>query len=129
VWRAIHAAWRGGAALAGCSAGAIALSAMVRSVRGTGAPTRPALGVVPGVAVIPHFDRLMRWAPQIATDAAASTPPGVTLVGVDEDTAVVGDGVRFTVRGRQSAWLLRAGRDALPFRAGEALEIPLTLSG
>src|ERR1700749_4873821 len=51
VWAAIEAAWRSGAALAGCSAGAIALTDWVPAVR---TPARepeaePGLGVLPWV--------------------------------------------------------------------------------
>ena len=48
VWAAIVAAWRAGAALAGCSAGAMALSASLPDIR---RPWRPALpGLVPWAA-------------------------------------------------------------------------------
>ena len=61
VWRTIQAAWLAGTALAGCSAGAIALSAVVPDPRSTEiGRIEPALGVVPQLAVIPHFDRFDR---------------------------------------------------------------------
>src|SRR5438552_3117566 len=82
---AIEAAWRSGAALAGCSAGAIALSAVVRDRFAPDAPLRPALGVVPHVAVLPHFDRLIRFRPRLAE---RRLPEGLTFIGVDEDTAI-----------------------------------------
>jgi cyanophycinase-like exopeptidase len=65
VWRAIEAAWRGGAALAGCSAGAMALSSHVPDLRH---PTRSAeqgLGVVPHLRVLPHFDRFAGRVPDL----------------------------------------------------------------
>jgi cyanophycinase len=72
VWDAIRRAWASGAALAGCSAGAIALTAVVRDRFSADAPLRPALGVVPHLAVLPHFDRLRRFRPDLA-DARSNT--------------------------------------------------------
>ena len=45
-----------------------------------------ALGLVPDVAVLPHFDRFgARW----VESAAAGLPPEAILLGVDERTAAV----------------------------------------
>lgn len=122
MWQAIRDAWEDGAALAGCSAGAIALSAVVRERFSADAPLRPALGVVPQIAVLPHFDRLRRFAPQLADPNGRVLPEGVTLVGVDEDTAIVGGPARFTVMGRQRAWVMRPGVEPTSFEAGATLE-------
>ena len=126
VWDAILAAWRGGAALAGCSAGAIALTAWVPDLR---AAPREGLMVVPWLRVLPHFDRLECWAPGMAETVAAQVPAGVTLVGIDEETAIVSDGDdlrRWSVRGHRAAWLVTPdGRR--PFGAGEEIvlrEVP-----
>jgi len=64
VWAAIEAAWRSGAALAGCSAGAIALTDWVPAVRSAARAPEPGLGVLPWLRVLPHFDR-MRPGPRI----------------------------------------------------------------
>jgi cyanophycinase len=40
------------------------------------------------------------------------TPPGVTLVGVDEETALVGGPEVFTVTGHQWVWVLGDGKRA-----------------
>jgi len=123
VWRAIHEAWLNGTALAGCSAGAIALSAVVRERLAADAPLRPALGVVPNVAVLPHFDRLRQWRPELADARARRVPEGITLVGVDEDTAIVGGPDRWTVMGRQSAWVLERDGTSVSYDAGTTLEL------
>ncbi len=122
VWDAVLAAWRGGAALAGCSAGAMALTSWVPDLRH---PTRadPGLGVVPGIRVIPHFDRIPRWIPDVVNRFLARTPPGTAVLGVDEGTAVLWDGERWTVRGRRSAWLL--GDDGRTEHVdGQAITLP-----
>ncbi|MFN8077258.1 MAG: Type 1 glutamine amidotransferase-like domain-containing protein [Kineosporiaceae bacterium] len=122
VWAAIVDAWRAGAALAGCSAGAMALSASLPDVRRPWRPALEGLGVVGMVEVIPHFDRFAARMPDLVLRRVAGTPPGVRLIGVDEDTALVGGldgwpgeaaapGTTWHVHGRQSAWLLdREGR-------------------
>jgi cyanophycinase-like exopeptidase len=123
VWRAIEAAFESGAALAGCSAGAIALSAFVRDRLTVEAPLRPALGVVPNLAVLPHFDRLVRFAPQLADAIQGQLPASAKLIGVDEDTAIVGGPRRWTVMGRQQAWLFRAEGEPLAHNAGSVLDL------
>jgi cyanophycinase len=91
LWEAIGAAWRGGAALAGSSAGAMALGewTLVRA-RMPGDERRrylPALDLVPRVAVIPHFDTFgHRW---VGSALAAAQRDDVVLPGVDERSAAV----------------------------------------
>jgi cyanophycinase-like exopeptidase len=125
VWSAIADAWSAGAALAGCSAGAMALTSWVPEFRRPTAAAHPGLGVVPRLRVIPHFDRMSRWIPGLSHFAARHLPEGVTLVGIDEETAIVSedpDLARWVVRGRQRAWVLApGGRRAL--EAGEELAL------
>jgi len=124
VWAAIEAAWRAGAALAGCSAGAIALTDWVPAVRTPAAEPDPGLAALPHLRVLPHFDRMTARAPDLAARAAAGAPPGTTVLGIDEDTALVswsGDGRRWQVQGRQQAWLLDGG-PGRPFPSGAIIE-------
>jgi cyanophycinase len=101
VWNAIEAAWRGGAALAGCSAGAIALTSSAPNVRGGRmVGEEVATNLVRHLTVIPHFDQMGRWNPGFLTQAQARLGPGQHLVGVDEDTALVGGLTEWTVMGR-----------------------------
>src|SRR4029077_815387 len=91
VLQAMHVAWLARRAMAGCSAGAIALSAVVPDPRSTEiGRIEPALGVVPQLAVIPHFDRFDRVLPRLAQRIHTEAPPGVTTIGIDEETALVG---------------------------------------
>lgn len=126
VWQAIVAAWQSGAALAGCSAGAIALTGWVPSIRDPAREPQPGLGIVPGLRVIPHFDKMVAWAPDLADRAVVGRAPGTTVVGIDEDTAIVdmtGRGLAWQVYGRQQAWVLGPGsRQGWP--AGGVLSTP-----
>jgi cyanophycinase len=69
----------------------------------------PGLGVVPALRVLPHFDKMLGWVPDLLTRAVADSPAGTTVLGIDEDTAIVdltGDGHTWQVHGRQQAWVL-----------------------
>lgn len=105
VWGAIVAAWEAGASLAGCSAGAGALTTVAPNQ--LGGRTEKGLRVVPHLAVIPHYDRAKFLMPIFGRVIRNSTPPGAEVIGIEEDTALVGrPGERWTVSGRQSVVLL-----------------------
>jgi cyanophycinase len=111
VWSAIVDAWREGASLAGSSAGAMALGewTLVRE-RMPGDHRRryaPSLGLVPGVAVLPHFQTFgHRW-----VDSALEAAPrdGVVLVGVDERTAALWRDGTWTALGDGAVRVIGAG--------------------
>jgi cyanophycinase len=132
VMRGRHAA---GAVLAGCSAGAMAFGRLTlqprrlwssASIDGP-APSDtwyPALGLVPNVVVLPHFDRwVARMGASTLRALAASLEADVTLLGVDEDTALV----RFDaagpwqVMGRQSVSVIDAERGRVQYASGESI--------
>lgn len=100
VWEAMAGAWRRGAAMAGSSAGAMALCdwtlVMARWPHHDVRRAVPALGLVPGTAVLPHHDRFgSRWAESEIVDR----PEGLVLLGLDEKTAAVWDGSAWTAHG------------------------------
>ena len=101
VWRAIAAAWRRGAALAGSSAGAMAFGewTLIRKSYPGHAERRfkPALDLVSRLAVAPHFEAFgHRWVDSALAEAAAED---VIIVGVDERSAALWDGNAWTARG------------------------------
>jgi cyanophycinase len=120
VWQAIVSAWEAGAALAGCSAGAMAMTAFAPYVREMERAPEPGLGVLPQWQVLPHFDRFQEWEPTVVERSLAKLPAGVRLLGIDEDTALVRLDGSWVVHGRQAVWDITAGGQT-PFRAGEAL--------
>jgi cyanophycinase len=112
VWDAILVAWRSGSALAGCSAGAIALTGWVPSMRASLRAPDPGLGVLPRLRVLPHFDKIRAWVPDLLTRALMQPPPGTIVLGIDEDTALIdltGAGQTWRVHGRQQVWMLADG--------------------
>lgn len=123
VWSAIVAAWRAGSALAGCSAGAMALSARVPSLRNPAHGETEGLGLLPHLRVIPHFDAFVARVPDLLSRVVKSYDPGIAVIGVDEETALVGGPHQWTVQGRGSGWRLTPdGRVELP--AGSTVTTP-----
>ena len=112
LWDAIVDAWRDGAALAGSSAGAMALGAWTL-VRGRipGDDRRrylPALKLVGGVAVLPHFETFgNRW-----VKGALATAPSedVVLLGIDERTGAVWDAGSWRALGDGGVTVIAHGR-------------------
>jgi cyanophycinase len=124
VWTAIKRRWLEGAALAGSSAGAMALCqwTLIRASWPHSANRReePALAVVPGTAVLPHYDTFgHRW-----VDSATQALPQAVLLGIDERSAALWDGAwRAVGPGRVVIW--RGGRQREFFRqAVEGLPDP-----
>jgi cyanophycinase len=97
VWGAMAAAWQAGTALAGSSAGAMALCewtlVMARWPRHHERKPVPALNIVPGTAVLPHYRHMgSRW-------SVGDPPAGLTLLGLDEHTAAVWNESRWHAAG------------------------------
>jgi cyanophycinase len=118
VWRAMFEAWREGAALAGSSAGAMALCShtLVRATWPKRFDRRPvdALGVVPRTAVLPHFDTFGgRW-----VESAQDSAPGVTLLGIDERSAALWIKGEWKAAGPGSVTVIK-GAKARRFASGE----------
>ncbi len=94
AWRAALDVLDRRGAIAGSSAGAMICGGMMW------APDdgwHEGLGLVPQVAVIPHHATLAaRWN---ADGMRVSLPAGITLVGIDEATALVGSGQHWQVLG------------------------------
>jgi cyanophycinase len=121
VWAAMFEAWLGGGALAGSSAGAMALCShtLIRATWPNRFDRRPAgaLGLVPATAVLPHFDTFgHRW-----IESAQRELPGVTLLGIDERSAAVWRDERWTAAGRGAVTVI-AGSVTTTFRSGDEIE-------
>jgi cyanophycinase-like exopeptidase len=117
VWQAILDAHDAGSALAGCSAGAMAMSDWAPRMRDIRSDNPTGLGLVDHVRVIPHFDKMLAWVPDMLRNALLRLPEGTTLLGIDEDTALVGGPHEWEVQGRQSVWVLGDG-SRIEHRAG-----------
>lgn len=123
VWQAILDAHADGAAVAGCSAGAMAMSGWAPRMRNLRTEQPTGLGLVENLRVIPHFDKMLGWVPDVLRNALLHKPEGTMLVGIDEDTALVGGPHEWTVQGRQSVWELGEGK-RIEHKPGTTLTTP-----
>jgi cyanophycinase-like exopeptidase len=123
VGRALASAHERGAALAGCSAGAMALAAHSFDfrVRLVPFPLRwgQGLGFAPGVSVVPHYDA---WPEPFSALIAFQAPRGSVVLGIDEDTAAMGRDGGWQVHGASRVTVWR-GRSRERFRAGEVFRV------
>ena len=88
AWRAAQRAWERGAIYAGCSAGAMILAKRMPSFRLAG--TQAGFGLVPATFIVPHFDAIPGiWKPMVFA-LQKQLKKGERMIGVDENTALVG---------------------------------------
>jgi cyanophycinase len=84
VWSALVGAWHDGAVVAGSSAGAMVLGDPMVDPRG-GALTL-GLGLVSGLAVLPHSDR---WSPEKSQRTVSLATGHLRIAAIDERTALI----------------------------------------
>ena len=87
MWEAIVSAWKQGASLAGCSAGAMAFGGKIIGIRRS--HISAGLNLLPDVEVIPHYDKFLGWLPDRVTAAVMRNDAETALLGIDENTALV----------------------------------------
>ena len=87
MWQAIVQAWREGASLAGCSAGAMAFGGKIIGIRRS--HISAGLNLLPEIEVIPHYDKFLGWLPDRVTAAIVRKDADTALLGIDENTALV----------------------------------------
>lgn len=130
VWEAILRNWRSGSALAGCSAGAMALSADIPNFRKQSEVGTPGLNVLPTLRTIPHYNKFFGWIPDGAAKLMVRAPEGVSVIGVDEMTAAVAgldpqtsyETLTFAVNGVGGVHLLR-GQATHKYVHGELIHL------
>ncbi len=117
-----------GTAYAGCSAGISVLGELApdSSKEDPLDPSawQPALRLFRNVVLGPHWDMLDTYLPGLSGFIVESVPEGSRLLAVDEETALVGDGTRWTVMGSGRGRLLADGRWA-EWDHGESFTVPL----
>jgi hypothetical protein len=113
---------------AGCSAG-ISILGDLAPDSSKEDPLQPGawhsgLGLFPRVVLGPHWDMLDTYIPGLSRFIVESVPDGSRLLTVDEETALVGDGTRWTVMGSGRCGLLSGGRWE-QWTHGESFDAPL----
>jgi cyanophycinase-like exopeptidase len=123
LWDLILKNWQTGGSLAGCSAGAMAFSGYVPHFRLSRAQPTQGFGLLNEVRVIPHFDKFFKWIPDSAAKHLLDLPGDSTLIGIDEDTAVVKRANQdWQVWGKGKLHLLKGQRPG-QFGAGEFVKL------
>jgi cyanophycinase len=126
LWSRLRDRLLDGLAYAGCSAGVACLTEMTydSDTQDFEHVLKPGLGYVRNALFAPHWDIVDTWIPGAKGYITAAAPENGVLVGLDEDTAMVGDGSTWTVHGRQAIHVYRTGAwtDHL---AGSSFELAL----
>lgn len=117
AWQAILEMFRQGGTIAGCSAGAMVLGEALFDFPQFWR-TIPALGLVPGIVVIPHFDEI----PSMLTRTITSGSHKETVVGVDGGTALVISNGRWIVQGKGGVTVFNQ-KQKLRYSAGEEIAL------
>jgi cyanophycinase len=126
VGEALTEVHRRGGVIAGCSAGAMALAAQHLRLAGRRRVRVPigwrrALGIVEGTAVLPHYDSLPE---SLVAALVLALPRSPVVLGIDEETAVVGVDGTWQVRGRGRVTVWR-GRHRARHRDGDTFRLPI----
>jgi len=110
LWDALLAALDAGTVYAGCSAGALIASQSREQRRERGVRTGwvYGLGLVPHVSFGVHWDKV-KVIPGLRSVVMSRIPPGSWFVGLDERTAILGDGHRWRVYGVGEVTVRHAG--------------------
>lgn len=113
-WAALARRLGNDLAYIGCSAGAAALGALAldshlawtrREYR-----WREGLRLLPAAVFGPHWDTTERYVPGLKAVMLSVLPAGCCLVGIDERTALLGDGVAWSVVGAGGVAVYAEGR-------------------
>ena len=119
AWNAAQRAWKRGAIYAGCSAGAMILGHRIPGFRLSG--VQEGFAVVPATYIVPHFDAIPTiWKP-IVFGLQRQLKNGERMIGIDEDTALIGKlGGEWIVKGRSQVHIFAAGVKT-SYASGETL--------
>jgi cyanophycinase len=109
-WEALLASLDAGAVYAGCSAGALIASQSREQRRERGVRTGwvYGLGLVPHVSFGVHWDKV-KVIPGLRSVVMSRIPPGSWFVGLDERTAILGDGRTWRAFGEGEVTVRHAG--------------------
>lgn len=122
-WRALEAANRRGAIVAGSSGGLGVLNVNIvdPAIEGPQAPT--GLGLAAPIRALPHFDRMEVRRPEFVERAISLAGPGQKVVGVDEDTTIVWNEGEWRVIGHKRAVVYEADGSRAIFRNADRIDI------
>jgi cyanophycinase len=123
AWSAAQRAWDRGAIYAGCSAGAMILARRLPNFRKLGAATMDGFGAVSADYVMPHFDHAGPFKFLVSV-LRRGMKDGEYMLGIDEDTALVGRlGGEWQVMGASTVHLITRKNEQV-YAAGQVVPLP-----
>lgn len=117
AWEEILGMFQQGGTIAGCSAGAMVLGEALFDFPQFWR-TIPALGLVPGIVVIPHFDEI----PKMLKNTMVSGGRKQVVVGIDGGTALVISNGGWLVQGQGGVTVFN-GKGKQRYAAGEMIAL------
>jgi cyanophycinase-like exopeptidase len=121
AWSAMQKAWSRGAIYAGCSAGAMILAQRIPSFRLFG--TLEGFGIVPVKFILPHFDAMPVVFRPLVTALKSQLKKGDRLLGIDENTALVGTlGGEWKVMGQSQVHIFTQ-KEHKTYKPGETISL------
>lgn len=124
AWKAAQKAWSRGAVYAGCSAGAMILARQIPNIRSAVRKIpQNAFNIIPAKFILPHFDKMrVPWSAFLFA-ARRQLRPGEFIIGVDEETALVGK-VRenWQVMGKGKVHIITHAEEQI-FPAGSVIDL------
>ena len=121
VWKSAMKVFERGGVYAGCSAGAMILGNSMPNFRMLGINSIDAFGFIPAM-VIPHFDATPIFFKPIISAARMRLKENELLIGVDENTAMVGKLGEWAVMGKAGVHVYTKN-DIKSYRAGEKFNL------
>ena len=115
-----------GMGYAGCSAGVACLTETTfdSDSRSLADVYKDGLGLIPRTVFAPHWDIVDGWIPGARDFILGSVPQGYVFIGLDEDTAMLGDGSSWEVAGKSGIHVRRVdGWET--YREGDRFELSL----
>ena len=125
IWEAVERLLARGGVFAGCSAGAMIAGARITPAGNSPLPFPfgSGMGLLPTTVVGVHWDAMSAWWIRWLRDLGPRRlAPGLQFLGIAENTAIASDGDRWSVFGAGDVEV-RAGNQALTFRAGESFVV------
>ncbi|MEL7209929.1 MAG: hypothetical protein AAGK32_17130, partial [Actinomycetota bacterium] len=110
VWQALVEAWEDGAVVAAVGGASRVLCDPMVDPRGGAFAV--GLGLLPGMALIPHHDH---WSPDKAQRTLALADPSLPVAAVDDATALI--------RGGDGSWRVEGAGEAAVFLAAEPADL------
>ena len=121
-WRALEAANRGGAIVAGSSGGLGVLNDQLDDPSVDNEPPN-GLGLAAPIRALPHFDRMEVRRPEFLQRAISLARPDQRIVGVDEDTTIVWHEGHWRVIGHKRACVYEPDGSRTIFHNGDTIDI------